>query len=188
MPRCRRPLILAWVVVVAPFSLLAAACGGGGSPGVARIASSTTAVTPPQNGLVAFPRCMRSNGVPRFPDPSPSRTSKPSLQQLGVSGPQYRAALSACAHLLPNGGQSQRPTITPADRADYLRGAECMRSHGLPAFPDPTFQSNNVTFNIPSGIDTNSPQFRSAATTCDKLIPPGLPYSSPPTVTSPSPA
>jgi hypothetical protein len=181
MVRCRRPLILAWIVVVALFSLLAAACGGGGSPGVARIASSTTVVTTMQNGLVAFPRCMRSNGVPRFPDPSASgsRASKPTLQQLGVSGPQYLAALNACVHLLPNRGQPQRPTITAADRADYLSGAACMRSHGLPAFPDPTFQNNTVTFNIPSSIDTNSRQFRNAAATCDKLIPPGLPYSSP---------
>jgi hypothetical protein len=124
---------------------------------------------------------MRSNGVPRFPDPSPidSRASKPTLQQLGVSGPRYLAALDACVHLLPNRGEPQRPTISPADRADYLRGAACMRSHGLPGFPDPTFQNNNVTFNIPPRIDTNSSQFRSAVATCDKLIPPGLPYSSP---------
>jgi hypothetical protein len=100
------------------------------------------------------------------------------MQQLGVSGPQYLAAVTVCGRLLPNGGQHQRPTITPAERADYLKGAACMRAHGLPDFPDPTFQSNNVTFNIPSSIDKNSSRFRSAATTCAKLIPAGLPYSS----------
>ena len=74
-----------------------------------------------------------------------------------------------------NGGQSSGQTITPADQADYLKAARCMRSHGVSDFPDPTFQNNNVTFNIPSSIDTNSSQFKSAAATCVNLIPQGLP-------------
>ena len=54
-----------------------------------------------------------------------------------------------------------------------------MRSHGFPTFPDPTFQSNNVTTDIPASINQDSSQFKSAAATCTKLIPAGLPYSSP---------
>ena len=77
-----------------------------------------------------------------------------------------------------NGGQTPAQTITPADQADYLKAATCMRSHGIPDFPDPTFQNNTVTFNIPPSIDKNSPQARSAVATCQKLIPTGLPYSS----------
>ncbi len=71
MMRCRRPLLLSSVVAVVAFSLLAAGCGGGGSPGVANVASSTTAATTPttQNGLLAFSQCMRSHGMPNFPDP-----------------------------------------------------------------------------------------------------------------------
>ena len=75
------------------------------------------------------------------------------------------------------GGQTPRQTITPADQADYLKGARCMRSHGVADFPDPTFENNSVRFNIPSSIDTNSSHFKSAAATCSKAIPPGLPYS-----------
>jgi hypothetical protein len=71
----------------------------------------------------------------------------------------------------------QTPPITPADRLDYLNAAACMRSHGVPDFPDPTFQNNTVTFNIPPSIDKNSPQARSAVAICRKLIPAGLPYS-----------
>jgi hypothetical protein len=52
-----------------------------------------------------------------------------------------------------------------------------MRSHGFPDFPDPTFPNNNVQTNIPSSIEQDSSQFRSAAATCTKLIPTGLPYS-----------
>jgi hypothetical protein len=77
-----------------------------------------------------------------------------------------------------NGGQSPTTqTITPADQAAYLEAANCMRSHGVPDFPDPTFANNTVTFDIPPNIDPNSSQAKSAAASCVKLIPPGLPYS-----------
>jgi hypothetical protein len=81
---------------------------------------------------------------------------------------------------LPQNTQTQDThnlTITPADRLDYLKGAACMRSHGFPDFPDPTFGNNTVTFNIPPNIDPNSSQAKSAEAICVKLIPPGLPYS-----------
>jgi hypothetical protein len=77
-----------------------------------------------------------------------------------------------------NGRQTPRQTITPADQADYLKAARCMRSHGVPDFPDPTFENNGVRFNIPPSIDPNSSQARRAEAICVKLIPPGLPYSS----------
>jgi hypothetical protein len=76
-----------------------------------------------------------------------------------------------------NSGPTQKPTITPADQAAYLKAAACMRSHGVPDFPDPTFANNTVAFNIPPNIDPNSSQAKTAEATCVKLIPPGLPYS-----------
>jgi hypothetical protein len=75
-----------------------------------------------------------------------------------------------------SGGQTPSQTITPADQTDYLKAAACMRSHGVPDFPDPTFQNNTVTFNVPPNIDPNSSQAKTAETICVKLIPPGLPY------------
>jgi hypothetical protein len=75
------------------------------------------------------------------------------------------------------GGQTPRQTITPAEQADYLKAARCMRSHGVPDFPDPTFENNSVKFNIPPSIDPNSSQAKTAEAICVKLIPPGLPYS-----------
>src|SRR5262249_17752186 len=75
------------------------------------------------------------------------------------------------------GTQTTGPTITLADRADYVKAAACMRSHGVADFPDPTFQKNHVTFNIPPNIDPNSSQAQSAEAICAGLIPAGLPYS-----------
>ena len=177
--RPARPLIPASALAVAACSLLVAGCGGG-SPGVASIASSTTAATTTaQSGPVAFAHCMRSHGVPTFPDPNAGGEFDGSqLKRVGVSASQVRAAQGSCNYLLPNGVPLAPPyTITRADQIDYLKGAACMRTHGFAGFPDPTFQNNDVQLNIPSNINQGSPQFKSAAATCQKLIPSGLPYS-----------
>lgn len=187
--RCRPPLMLASVAVVA-CSLLAAGCGGGGSPRVASVASSTSvAATTTANGATttqtgtiasafAFARCMRSHGIPGWPDPnSQGFFDKSKLRPLQLNVARVRALENGpCNIPLPS---HQGYTITPTDRADYLRAAACMRSHGFAAFPDPTFQDGNVSLHIPSSINTNTPKFKSAATTCTKLIRPGLPYTRP---------
>jgi hypothetical protein len=167
------------VVAITALALLAAGCGGGGSPGAASgTPSTTTATTSTQNEALAFARCLRSHGLPKWPDPTNGGAfDKSKLQQTGYSVSQVRAVEDGpCKHLLP--ASPAAPTISAADRADYLRAAACMRSRGFPSFPDPTFQSNNVQTNIPSSIDQDAAQFRSAATICTKLIPAGLPYSS----------
>jgi hypothetical protein len=161
MVLCRRWLILATVVAVAAFSLLAAGCGGGGgSPGVATVASSTTtATTPTQNGLLAFSQCMRSNGMPNFPDPQRfvGGNVKLTIHQLAPS----QAALNACNRLLPtNGGGGSQETAQQrrTQLADELSFATCMRSHGVSRFPDPSAQGGlSVEMVQAQGIDVHSP-------------------------------
>jgi hypothetical protein len=125
---------------------------------------------------------MRSHGVPKFPDPDSSGgVPKPAVVSAfeAVSKSQADRAQNACNHLLPAGGLSGQPvqTITPQDQRDYLEAAACMRSHGFPDFPDPTFRNNNEQINIPASINQNSSQFMNAATLCTKVIPAGLPGS-----------
>jgi hypothetical protein len=159
---CRRPLILASVVAVAASSLLAAGCAGG-SPRVASVASSTTAATSTrQNGLVAFSRCMRSNGMPNFPDPQRvgGRSLKLIVQRLAAGNPRFQGAERTCRHFLPNGGGgSQEPARqTRTQLADELSFARCMRSHGVSRFPDPSAQSGlTVEMVQAQGIDLHSP-------------------------------
>ena len=188
---CRAGLAVAALLGVC---VLAAGCGGGSSrPSVASLGTTTTATSPsvapsgskpnPIKTALAFAGCMRTHGEPNFPEPvfhgrSASINITPG-SGVDPNSPQFTAATNACKHLLPNYGKSPGgPTITPADQADYLKGAACMRSHGVPDFPDPTFQNNNVAFNSKTPIDTNAPQYQSALTICQKLIPAGLPYSS----------
>jgi hypothetical protein len=121
---------------------------------------------------------MRSHGVPQFPDPTNNGTNVKIL--IGGSGikpdtPQFNSAQSACSGLLPAGNNG--PTITPADRLDYLKAAACVRAHGVPEFPDPTFVDGQPSFDIPASISRNSTVVAKAIATCRKLIPAGLPYS-----------
>jgi hypothetical protein len=185
------PPIIAITAVASTLALVAAGCGGGGSRGAASIASSTTAATTTAqsgmttvqigslSGALAFARCMRSHGIPNWPDPTSSGVfDKSKLRQLGLSVSRVRAIEEgSCRYDFVNGGQPQGQTITRDEQAYYLRAAACIRRHGFPDFPDPTFQNGHVRFNIPSSIDTSSPQAKSAQATCARLIPAGLPYS-----------
>jgi hypothetical protein len=156
----RRQLVLS-LVAVTGCTLLAAGCGGGGSPRVANVASPTTTslTTTPQNDLLAFSRCMRSNGVPGFPDPQhfAGGNVKLTIHQYGVGSPRFRAAFGACNHLLPNGGPQETAQQDRARLADELSFARCMRSHGVSRFPDPTAQGQlTVEMVQAQGIDVHS--------------------------------
>lgn len=168
-------------------TMLATACSGHPSgAGVARLYStsaptSAAASAPPAQGTgaLAFARCMRAHGLTGWPDPDGSgHFDKSKLLQLGYSQSQVRAVEDGfCGQLLPTTAADQ--TITPQEQQDYLQAAACMRSHGIAGFPDPTFSDGHVSTNIPPSINTHSAQFVQAAQICTKLIPAGLPYSSP---------
>ena len=168
--RCRQPLILSSLVAAVACSLLATGCGGGGSPGVAAVTSSRAAATTTQGGLVAFSHCMRSNGVPNFPDPQRigGRGLKLTIQQLAGSNPRFQAAQRACSHLLPRGGGSQESDQqTRTQLADELSFARCMRSHGVPRFPDPNARSGlSVEMVQAQGIDVHAPAFLRVVQAC----------------------
>jgi hypothetical protein len=161
-----------------------AACSSPSTPG-AGTGSSATAASPSADGstgLLAYSSCVRSHGVPNFPDPaSGGGIPKETGQQLGVSDSQLQAAQSACQHLIPPGeslaGQPIQ-TITAQQQQYYLKAAACMRSHGITDFPEPVFQNGQVEFPMLSHlVDLNSPLFTRAYHICQKLIPPGLPDS-----------
>ncbi|HEY8028523.1 MAG TPA: hypothetical protein VIE38_03330 [Gaiellaceae bacterium] len=158
-----RPLIVS-VGAIAAFSLFAAGCGGGSSPsGVASVASTTTTSTSTneaasQNQLLAFSQCMRSNGVPSFPDPQhlAGGNVKLTVHNYG-SNPKVQTAMNACGHLLPSGPNADTPP-SKAQLAAELSFARCMRTHGLSNFPDPNAQGRlSVEMVQAQGVDVHSP-------------------------------
>jgi hypothetical protein len=170
------------ITATAGLALLTAACstGSGGSPKAAGSASSSASSS--STALLQYASCMRSHGVPDFPDPASSggipKQGVISAEN-GVSSSQADAAQNACMHLLPPGGSlSGQPvqTITTQQQQDYLKAVACMRSHGITNFPEPVFQNGQVEFpDLEHDVDTKSTQFAQADQVCKKLIPPGLP-------------
>ena len=161
----RRAVLLAPALV-----LLAAACGG--SP-----ATSTQ-----QNGPIAFASCMRSNGVPNWPDPDSSGAfdkSKLTSQQLGASSSRVQTAQRACSHLLPNGGSGPSAAQLQQERTQALNFSKCVRAHGVPNFPDPE-SSGRMRIPDPAsvGINQGSPNFQAANQACGKYRPPYMPSNS----------
>jgi hypothetical protein len=167
------------VTTVMVAAALAAACGSspsstgsGGSPNAGGPANSTSTIS---LGALAFSRCIRSHGVPNFPEPNGSGyIPEETPQQLGVSDSRLNAAVNACKRLSP---KQLPPALTAQEQQDYLRAAACMRSHGIINFPDPTFPGGHVNLNISSSIDTSSQQFNRGRQICARLIPAELPYS-----------
>ena len=142
-PRPRRdgPHGRSIVGIVASIALLAAACGHSASGGTSKASKQgTTNSSKRSPSALAFSRCMRSHGLRGFPDPVTSGVvPKVSVQELGVGASRFQAVLKACQDLLPVGSDD----IFPAGEVQellpgMLRFSQCMRSHGVPDWPDPT--------------------------------------------------
>lgn len=175
------------IIAAAAVTLLAAACSGsrpatGSSPGPS--GSSNAGAAANSTSAVRYSNCMRSHGAPNFPDPgSNGQLPKTSAQRLGVSSSQLQAAQQACQHLLPNTGsflqQAQQCFLTgdcPAALVHQIltaerRFAQCMRSHGVPNWPDPSIDSEGRPgFAISISKDGFDPdaQFRSEQEECGR--------------------
>jgi hypothetical protein len=131
-------------------------------------------VSAEQTGELAFARCMRSHGVSNYPDPTSSGLVKQSLQQLGVSGARFQSASSGCNHLLPNGGSGPSPAQIQRVRALALAFAQCVRSRGVPGFPDPG-SDGRIPDPASVGINQGSPKFEAANQACRRYRPPYIP-------------
>jgi hypothetical protein len=171
------------IVAAAGLALLLAGCGGSPKSHVAQLGSTTTQTTSSSNGSagstlqtdeVVFARCMRSHGVPNYPDPTRSGLVKESVQQLGVSSSRFQRAQSACQHLLPNGGSGPSPAQVQYVRALSLQFSQCVRSHGVPGFPDPA-GDGRIPDPATVGINQGSPKFEAANQACRKYRPPYMP-------------
>jgi predicted small secreted protein len=159
----RRAGVLAALVVTA---LLTAACGGSTSTGAG--GSSSTGGSSLHQEELAVAQCMRSHGVPDFPDPSANGGRlHVSPDSLGVSSSVYQSALNACRHLAPD---ATPPSQGQQMLRQVLQFARCMRSHGVPDFPDP----DSVGLRVPHSM-TQLPQYQRAYQACNSLLPSNAP-------------
>jgi hypothetical protein len=118
-----------------------------------------------------FASCMRSHGVPNFPDPNANGTI--TFSGMNPDSPGFKKAQDACKKYTPNGGQPPSPAQQARAQAAALKFSACMRSHGVPKFPDPQFSAGRTSLRIgrDSGIDPNSLTFQAAQKACQKNLP-----------------
>jgi hypothetical protein len=182
---------IALVGLLVAIGLLAAACGGRSkNPASASGSSrSSTSVAPggktgapgasgnstTETELLRLAQCMRANGVAAFPDPSATEGTLGAMVSaagIDLQSPTVQAALEACKQFTPT--QSLTPAQSAAQNAQGLQFAQCVRSHGVPNYPDPSAGEGTgngaVHLNLNgTGIDFSSPTVQAAITACGGL-------------------
>jgi hypothetical protein len=169
--RLRRGGALAAIAAVA---VLATACG----------ASATSSASEPSYAQVlALAQCMRTHGVPDFPDPDssggyalePDGSLEGADGSVDINSSQAQVAYGDCKHLVPGAPsiaqleqklqqqQSRRAQMLP----QLVKYSQCMRSHGVPNFPSPGESKN------PGPVNPGSSQYLAAASACQHLLPAG---------------
>jgi hypothetical protein len=164
----RRPKPMA--AAIASLALLAAGCGSSSptNPNAESPASFTAAA-------FKYSSCMRNHGLPSFPDPTMTDHKGQQVAFLAVTipvdpSPAFKNAQKACRGILPtpnNTSPTQRAAQQNAREQHILAFAKCLRSHGIPDFPDPTSQGQLTLEMVnAAGVDLHAPTVLTAVKAC----------------------
>ena len=163
----RRPGHLAAIVLTLAAAALGLSACGGSAP---RHRATSDA-------LLARSQCLRAHGIANYPDPvkingaegfpGSIRGADGSLTVEGItfSGPAFVAAERACPQ---GGGLGHGPTLSGRQKQAFVAQARCIRTHGVPGFPDPVFGPRGFGVRVPlkAGQDPDSPAILKAEKTC----------------------
>jgi hypothetical protein len=156
---------------------------GGSSPGGSSQGGSSQGGSSPASGagqamtvMRQLAHCIRSHGMPGWPDPVINPlTSSPDWPP---NAPRVPASiLQACqsiANRLPPDVQDSQPP-TPASMQALLRYARCMRSHGIPGWPDPN-ALGEFPLTTQMAAQVKGPVDRRASSACIRYVPGGTQY------------
>jgi hypothetical protein len=158
---------------------LLAGCGGAHASSPSKVVS----------GALAYANCMRSHGVPDFPDPNGQGEFQIHAifengraaqgEDLVPSSPAFQAAERVCGSF---GSAGRQVTKAQEDQAfqQALKAAVCMRANGVPSYPDPKLIDGSIDQEFNGSFNPNSPAFQQAARKCAKpgvvlsgTLPPG---------------
>jgi hypothetical protein len=103
---------------------------------------------------------------------------------IDVDSPRFKRAARACRKLQPKPASATARQPTAAQQQAMLRFARCMRSHGVPNFPDP--QPGGALDLAQKVAAPDSPQFKAAERTCRDFVP-GAPIPAAPPTRKPTP-
>jgi hypothetical protein len=143
---------------------LLAACGGG------LAAPSVTHAGWEKGKLLAFSSCIRTHGVPDFPDPQPGGGfARSAMSSIDVNSPRFQAAEKACRSLAIASGFEHTPAELRKHAEQEIAESLCMRKHGVPDMSLPNAQGQMV---FPAGgHNPGQPQFQAAQRQCADLNP-----------------
>ncbi|MFB7469468.1 hypothetical protein [Kitasatospora sp. NPDC056184] len=174
--RVRAGLALAMVLLVGTVACGAGggdrervASAGSGKPTATATASKDAGKDAGKGTAADFAKCMRDNGVPEFPDPEANGSM---VVPEGTDKSKIDAAHTKCKDKAPNGGEP--PKTSAEDQEKLRRFAQCMRSNGLPGFPDPDPNSSGMMLGQDSGLDPESAAFKAAEEKCRQFQPDAL--------------
>jgi hypothetical protein len=187
-PQCRSrrmPLVAA----VFASAILVTGCGGSApSRTASTTASRRTYGSSASSGsgshltspTQTFSKCMRADGVPNFPDLSSNgmriaaNGQTISINGVSINVPAFTAARQKCEKYMPHTGGTPTPAQSAQQQQQDLRFARCMRSHGIPNFPDPNTSSSGGAQTVHlGGINLSGPAFQAAAKKCGGFNPKG---------------
>jgi hypothetical protein len=118
---------------------------------------------------------MREHGLSSFPDPTMTDHDGQQIAYLSATipvdpSPVFKHAQKACGGILPtpsNADQTQLAREQQARDEHILAFAQCLRSHGISEFPDPTSQGQLTLEMVrAAGVDLGAPAFLTAAKAC----------------------
>ncbi|GAB3900313.1 hypothetical protein GCM10029964_087500 [Kibdelosporangium lantanae] len=120
-------------------------------------------------GMVAYSKCMRTEGVRDFPDPNAQgKIDLGSGKKFDPNSDVFKAADTKCKKLLPDGGNAAPPpaAVGPAQ----INYAKCMRENGVPKFPDPNAEGGIDLNGETLGVDPTGPVFKAADDKCKHFL------------------
>ena len=167
------------VVAAVLLASIAAGCGGNSPSSSATNAASAAHAQGPGADAYRFSACMRSHGLPSFPDPivhtSSSAGGNSASVGIRITGqvkgsPAWKSAMSACRHILPQGPSNQSSEEHHPPTQALVVFAQCLRTHGFPRFPDPNAQGQlSMEMVTAAGINLHTPALLTAAKGCTSV-------------------
>ncbi|MEU9331643.1 hypothetical protein AB0D49_00575 [Streptomyces sp. NPDC048290] len=123
---------------------------------------------------LVFAECMRANGVPAFPDPQQADGGvRMDAGGVDTNSPEFQGAMEACRDKAPQ-AQGQQQGGEPLDPTKVAAWAECIRSNGVPAFPDPEINGGQMALDFGgAGLSMADPAFQQARAACQDKWPGG---------------
>ena len=142
--------------------------GGGGRPGAAPTPSPTRNLTAVWAKWAA---CMRSHGV-AVSDPVLDKDNHPLYNYAAAAGvPESvkQSARTACQSIVAGLPGGELPSANPSTIGMRVKYSQCIRAHGIAAFPDPDPSSGVWRLN-PQQVDVHSAAFQQAQKACRPLL------------------